>query len=191
MTTRTSRASSLARSVSQSTIRLLLPKTGHVGVHGVGVDAHVHLEDPAALDAGLVRQGQDAGLELLVMHRAEVMEQGGHPDRLDQHDEEHHGQRKDRRVKPPPPRTAMHQPVRQPNQQPAERQPERPFQDQVAEPLQQRLAGQPVGMWADVAGVIGKRELQGPFEQAVECEVDEDDKEPLAADSPGQIADAG
>ena len=55
-------------------------EAGDVGVDGVGVDALVDLEHPSALDAGALRRRQDLRLELLVLHRAEVVEEGVDPD---------------------------------------------------------------------------------------------------------------
>jgi hypothetical protein len=67
---------------------LRLPDPLDVGVDRPGLCAHVDLEDPPPVDPGAVGQGEDLGLQGLVAHRPEFVEQGIDQDRPGRHQQE-------------------------------------------------------------------------------------------------------
>lgn len=79
-------------------------EAGHVGVHGVRVDALGDLVDAAALDARPIGEREDLGLQRPVLHRPELVEQRVDPDRGDDHHQDHERHREQPGVDPPAPR---------------------------------------------------------------------------------------
>ena len=165
------------------------PDAGDIGVHQLGVLALVHLVDPGRPDPGPLGERDDAGLEHLVPHRAEAVEQRGDPDRA--HDQRQRGERSGRQAgpEPPAPGTLPQQEVGNPQDQHGDDCADDHALGPIAQPRSRALVGEAELVRPGEPDVVGEGEQHEGQEEHVQHAVDRGRPEPSApAPARGEIA---
>ena len=131
------------------------------------------LEDARALDAGPPRGFQYRGLDRLVLHRAELVEERRDPQRHDDQGQQIERQRQQAGPQPPALRASGEQPVRHPQHQRADGEPHAQALELVRNPFGEFLRREPIGVLAREADVVGKRQLDQEQQHREQDQVDD------------------